>query len=94
MKEIILTIHSEGVKHVFFRGNISRLIMKVIEHHNKNKIFELYAYNETVCVWKKNFHFFPAHIIDQVRKYEVPIAEFYETEISVQQWQDLYDLSK
>lgn len=95
MKEVILTIQSEGIKGVIFRAQVTRFIMKVVEHHNKNKSFELYAYNESVCIWKRNFHFFPAHLVDQIRNYSVPLVEVYESgEITVQQWQDLYDLSK
>ncbi len=94
MKEVILTIHSKGVKSVIFRATVTRFIMKVIEHHNKNKTFELYAYNETVCVWKRPFHFFPSHLTEQIRVYEVPLIECYEREITVQEWQDLYDESK
>ena len=92
MKEVILTIPSEGVKAVFFRALVTRFIMKVVEHHNKNKTYEIYAYNESVCIWKKNFHFYPKHILDQIKSYSVPMLEVYECEVSVNQWQDLYDL--
>lgn len=94
MKEVILTIQSEDIKAVIFRASVSRFVMKLIEHHNRNQTFELSAYNEGICIWKLRFHFFPAHIVDQIRNYSIPIIEVFETEISVQQWQDLYDLSK
>ena len=95
MKETILTIKSEGAEPVIFRGLVEQLFIREFKDVTSGaKNYQLYAYFRALCVWKHKFAFEPVYLVDQFRAHGVEIIKVYEQSMTIQQAQDLFDLSK
>ena len=95
MKETILTVTSEKLKTVFFRGAITCAYL--LEHKNSlngGGNYRLYLYAGNIRVFEQRFAFNPSHITAQLRAQDVPIFETFQQDLTMQQAQDLFDLSK
>lgn len=95
MKETILTVTSEKLKTVFFRGAITCAYL--LEHKNslnEGKNYRLYLYAGSIRVFECKYAFNPTYITAQLRAQDVPVFDVYQQDLTMQQAQDLFDLSK
>jgi hypothetical protein len=97
MKDLILSVQSEGVTTVIFHGQTDKAVIRTIEQPINSdlnaKKYKLYLYHGSTQIFNESYPMLPDYLLKQIRKAEIPIIAVFQKGLTVQQAQDLYDLS-
>jgi hypothetical protein len=99
MSELILTTKGEYIPTVvIFRGDVTKAVIRAFEtplnEENNASKFQLMLYHNNTQIYNRKFPFLPEHLMKQIRKVKIEVVEVYERDLTVNESQDLYDLSK